>query len=357
MIRPLRTGSTMVELVVSLIIASVLVVGMGSSILLASRAGDPNLGGERASARSGEALSDLHRELGYAVAVNAAASTSQQIECTIPDVTGDAVNDTVRYSWSGVAGAALQRTLNGGTPRSVVDNVHAFQLQYRQREREGGSATESAEVQWVDQATAGSADYYDIEAGVNGIGIYFAPTLPPDATAWRIKRIEIRARQVNNPTGAFSSQVWLADSSHLPGTLREEVIVSESNLATTISPYQIQFPGVSTFGATQKACVTFVHHSGSGTAAQIEYGTGSSGSANTSKLTYQTILILFQAWTEQTNEDLRIRIWGSYTGPPGTGEQEFYYTNVDARLQVGTTVNATFHQGIRLINTPEAPGP
>jgi hypothetical protein len=105
------------------------------------------------------------------------------------------------------------------------------------------------------------------------------------------------------------------------------------------------------------ACITFVQDSGSGTVARLEYGTGSTGSANTSKITFQTILLILTAWTEQTNEDLRIRIWGSYTGPPGTGVQQFYYTNVDAKLQIGTDANATFHQGIRLLNAPEAAGP
>ena len=62
-------------------------------------------------------------------------------------------------------------------------------------------------------------------------------------------------------------------------------------------------------------------------------------------------------WTSQSQEDLRVRIWGAYTGPPGTGVQQFYYTCVDTRLQVGADSAAAFHQGIRLVNTPEAAGP
>ena len=352
-----RHGSTLLELAVSVLVASILVVGMGSSVYLAARASDPTLGRYQASAASGEALADISRELSCAVALNDTVNTPTQVEFTVPDITGDNLNDVVRYAWSGTGGAALQRTLNGGAPRSVVDNVHAFQLAYQKRAREGTSTTESAEVQWVNQFGVGSTGTYDVESGINGIGIWFAPSLPAGTTAWRIKRIEIKARQVGTADGAFRAQVHLADSGHLPLVLREQVIVSESNLPTSSGGYEIAFPGVASFLPTERACITFVHDSGSGTVARLEYGSSSTGSANTSLLAYETVLLLFQTWVEYTSADLRIRIWGNYSGPPGTGTQEFYYTNVDSRLQIGTNANATFHQGVRLVNVPQAAGP
>ncbi|MDZ4685940.1 MAG: type II secretion system protein [Planctomycetaceae bacterium] len=351
-----RRGYTLIELSVSLIVASILVAGMGSSVFLATRANNTGLGRYQASSRSGETLSDMSRELSYAVAVNEVASTSRIIECTVPDLTGDSADDILRYSWSGTAGAPLQRTLNGGTPQAVVDNVQACQLTLQKRSKEGGSSTESAETQWVNDASAGSPVNYTVN-NTSTLGVYFTPSLPGNATAWRITRLEMRAAQSGTADGVLRVQVRLGAALYLPGAVIEEVVVSESRLPTSTSAHTVLFPGVTTLSPTQSACILFAQDSGTNGAASIEYGVSSTASANTRKISSAVDVLGLVVWSSQASQDVRVKIWGTYTGPPGTGQQQFYFTNVDASLQVGTDTTAMFHHGIPLINLPEAAGP
>lgn len=351
-LRNRRGAYTLIELAVSLLAAGILLVGMGSAVLLAARASDPSVGAYQASRQTAETLAEMNRELAYAVAINPLSSSATRIECTVPDLNGDAANDVVAYSWSGVAGAPLQRSLNAGLPATVLDRVNDFQLRY-DRVLNSPAANDSAENKWVDQASAGSTATFDVQAG-DSIGIYFLPTLPPIATAWKIKRVEIRARQSSTPDGMLRARVWTANASMLPGTLLEEIAVSESSLPTSTGAYQIALPGTRTLTPGQGACITFEKDSGTGVVARLEYGTSSTSSPNTRKLTTWFGGLL---WTSQSTEDLHIRIWGVYCTTPDAGTQTFLYTSVGVRLQVGTDVNATFHQGIRLINTPESTGP
>lgn len=125
-----RLGHTLVELTISLAAASMLMVGMGSSVYLSLKASDVSTGSYSDSNDGGHALAQLNRELRLAIALNDAASSSTAVEFTVPDITGDAVNDVIRYAWSGTNGDPLQRTLNGGAPQTVVTNVYGLSLGY-----------------------------------------------------------------------------------------------------------------------------------------------------------------------------------------------------------------------------------
>jgi hypothetical protein len=47
---------------------------------------------------------------------------------TVPDRTGDSVDETIRYSWSGTAGDPLVYQFNGGTSLSLASNVQQFNV-------------------------------------------------------------------------------------------------------------------------------------------------------------------------------------------------------------------------------------
>lgn len=113
---------TLVELVLSLTIMSVLMAGMTSVIILASRA-TPASGSPVTEQRAlAEALDRFASELACATAITELTNTA--ITFTLPDRGhGSAGPETVRYAWSGTANDPLTRAYNGATPATLVSNV------------------------------------------------------------------------------------------------------------------------------------------------------------------------------------------------------------------------------------------
>lgn len=122
-----RSGFTLVELVLSMGIMSILLMGISSAILLASKAlPSPNSVATRKS-DAAAALNQLSADLTCATAITELTDTA--ITITVADRGhGAAGPETIRWAWSGTAGAPLTRQYNGGTPATVASNVTAFSL-------------------------------------------------------------------------------------------------------------------------------------------------------------------------------------------------------------------------------------
>ena len=122
-----RSGFTLVELVMATAMSTFLIVGMMSAIFFAVSSADTNSSTTLAISGS-MALEDITAELRDVVYFKQRTATS--VMFTVPDRDGDGDVETIRYSWSGTAGAALLREYNGGSAVPVVDNVNAFSLAY-----------------------------------------------------------------------------------------------------------------------------------------------------------------------------------------------------------------------------------
>ncbi|MDA1049411.1 MAG: hypothetical protein O3C40_02885 [Planctomycetota bacterium] len=126
--RTRRRGFTLAELIVSVASASLLLAGMMSAIFLAIRSADTNA--DTALAVEGSfVLEDIVAELRDAVYFK--QRTATVVSFTVPDRDGDGDVESIRYSWSGIAGGSLMRTYNGGTAIAVVENVYGFALDYK----------------------------------------------------------------------------------------------------------------------------------------------------------------------------------------------------------------------------------
>lgn len=123
-----RRAFTMVEMVASMVILTILMLGISSSLVIASRAIPDGRSPAKQFVDGSEMLLQIADELSCALTVT--VHTATVVEFTLPDRNGDAAEDTIRYSWSGVAGAGLMRQYNGATAAAVLDDVHEFQLSY-----------------------------------------------------------------------------------------------------------------------------------------------------------------------------------------------------------------------------------
>ncbi len=127
LIRPGRLAMTLVELVLSLVIMSVLMAGMTSAILLASRATPAAASPATEQRALSEALDRFASELALATSITELTNTA--ITFTLPDrAHGAAGPETVRYDWSGTAGAPLTRAYNGATPATLVSQVTSMRF-------------------------------------------------------------------------------------------------------------------------------------------------------------------------------------------------------------------------------------
>jgi hypothetical protein len=122
----LRTGFTLVEVVLSAVTLAVLLLATGSAVALAARAIPDGRSVASATVAGGRALDSLTTDLADATAVTSATATA--ITLTVPDRTGDGVADTITYAWSGVSDAPLTRKFNTGTAATIAAKVREFKL-------------------------------------------------------------------------------------------------------------------------------------------------------------------------------------------------------------------------------------
>jgi hypothetical protein len=121
-----RMGYTLIELVSSLVTASVLIGGLGSAIKLATLATPRSQNPTACALSAADAMELLANDLRYATSVTNQSQT--QITITVPDRDGlSPLTETITYSWTGMAGAPLVRTFNA-ISTDVATDVHEFSL-------------------------------------------------------------------------------------------------------------------------------------------------------------------------------------------------------------------------------------
>lgn len=103
--------------------------GIASTMFIALRASDPSNTPAAEMLEALACLADVSADVQYALSASETGATA--ITVTVPDRSdADATPETIRYAWSGTAGAPLTRQYNGGTAETVLARVHAFQLTY-----------------------------------------------------------------------------------------------------------------------------------------------------------------------------------------------------------------------------------
>lgn len=124
-----RRGSTLAELMVSLLAAGTLLSGMASTVFLCVTGSDRSATPDAATLDAIATLSELAADLRFADAITERTSTA--ITVTVPDRDLDMLAETVRYAWSGTPGDPLTRQYNGGGTVTVAEDVHDLAIQYR----------------------------------------------------------------------------------------------------------------------------------------------------------------------------------------------------------------------------------
>jgi prepilin-type N-terminal cleavage/methylation domain-containing protein len=123
-----RTAFSLVEMMAAMTVLSILAVGIGTTMVIASRAVDD---GSAVNAQIPEA-----RNIGDVIiadlndALTITERTTKSITFTVPDRDEDGDDETIRYAWDGKQGGNLTRAYNGGTAIVIADDVQRFDLAY-----------------------------------------------------------------------------------------------------------------------------------------------------------------------------------------------------------------------------------
>ncbi len=127
-------------------------------------------------------------------AVSIAANSASAIEFTVPDRNGDGLDDTIRYEWSGVAGAPLLYGYNDQPAQVLANAVHSFNLTYQTVNPQNAPlAEELAVLIYHSDAPRGELKDYGLEQ-TKWCAQYLLPTFPAGTTTWKIKRVRFQAK-------------------------------------------------------------------------------------------------------------------------------------------------------------------
>ena len=124
----IRRGFTLAEMVVSAVIMSILAVGISSAVLVSVRAVETQDSQVLRTLGAADVSNQMSMEMASAVDFTEAAPNAVTFD--VPDRYGDGTTETIRYSWSGVAGDPLTRQVNGGTATTLAENIYQLNFNY-----------------------------------------------------------------------------------------------------------------------------------------------------------------------------------------------------------------------------------
>lgn len=345
-----RRSYTLAELIVTAGATAVLVGGMASTIVLASRALPENNTALDSVVDASDVMIQITSDLMCANGVNAHTATA--IEVTVVDRDNDGSDETIRYEWSGAAGDPLIRSYNGATAVVLLDDVHVFDLGYEYYSisvEEIGPPQESGEVSLASYSSSiglsdgviDSDDYY---------GEVFRPTLPADALSWSITRVWIYARRDGATNGVIRVVLRGVDGSQLPtNTVLGQQNIPETALGSSYAWQSVSFSDVRGLAPGMIACFT-LEHAGSGDDGQVRYRGGGVSASSLSLLRWNG-----SKWTRETDKSLLFYVYGTITTPgvPQTTTLN-YLKGVRVTLQPGDDSDGKIETAVEVLNMPEA---
>lgn len=339
---------TLVEMVISLVIVSILMVGMGGALLMSSQALPGEDGQAARITAAAEVADQIASELAYAITVTELTPTA--ITFTVADRDADSDPETIRYAWSATAGDPLTRRYNGGTTVTVAENVHGLTLT-------GDLRTETEPLPPVisegGESVLASRDLLTSSADfpittTDWIGQYFLPALPAEATQWRVTRVLFMARANGKTQGETKIQLRTADASGLPtASVLAEFILAESALGATYSWREYAVTGVSGLAAGDGLCLVLTNGNTRPPMADIQYDSAGGGNLLTAASGESS-------WSKSAGRSMRFYVYGMCTTSVSQPDETTnWLRGVSVSLQIGPDATVRVETAARVLNQPE----
>jgi hypothetical protein len=279
--------------------------------------------------------------------------TSNVLEFVVADRNADGTAEKIRYEWSGTSGHPLRKTVNGGTPVTVLELVTAFSAtpQLKTRTESLKTTVDSAELILASNASVVSGSDRDItvlEHSAQQINPAAFASIPANAISWNATKIDFHGRQEGGTTETLLVQLrpaadpYNAPTSHVFGqvSIPESMLTGSYNWNTAVFPspirnlvfhrmYAIVWAGI----GSGKACRFRPNNDASS-------GVFESSDAGAS-------------W-QWMAEQMFWRLYGTYTTPGTTyNVNRNVATHVQLKLQSGGQSFARLDASVPLVNAPE----
>lgn len=347
-----RRGHTLVELMTAAISSGMLLAGLGSVMLIANQvANTPVASTDRVAAS--KAVSDLANDLRYATFF--VTRTSHALEFVVADRNNDGSGERIRYEWSGVPGAPLLKTINGGTPVTVVDAVQDFALSYVIVGETSSytPTTESAEAVLASNSASPTGSNYEINQDVF-LAQRIDPTafsaVPAGAQSWNATRVDFYGhRNGNGDTIRIQLRSAGEPANRPTGEVLGEVATLEDNLTSAAGWNTITFASpVRGLSLYRPYSVVWRGTTGeTGTAGSLLRDSTAASGVNQS-------IDAGATWTYTAAARVFYRVYGTYNTPGTTvNVTRNYVSRVNVSLQSGDAANSRIDGSVPLINRPE----
>jgi hypothetical protein len=333
-----------------MVIFAIILLAVQSAVRVAGSAIPDGRSGPSAAALGTAALDVLNQDLTYATAISPSRMSARDLELTVPDRNGDGNSETIRYQWSG-AGAPLTRQVNGGAVVTLAADVREFSLVLFKKATPNPSTTsESPEVVLSSYDPQVTLTNQRINNSTYR-GEYFVPSLPANATAWRVTRAMLKVGVWGANKGLTQIRLRPAPGG-LPGpTVLDEATLDESTLASAYAWTSFAYTKAAGLKPGDGLCLTLEWVSDSDSCGvNCVINTGAAPAANLVSSSDGV------TWTAVTTDDLVHYVYGTYSTPdPVT----YTYSVSSARcaIRVGADPAARSETSARVINQPMVAGP
>jgi hypothetical protein len=181
------------------------------------------------------------------------------------------------------------------------------------------------------------------------IGQYFRPSLPADATGWRVTRVQFHGRIEGLANANTLLQLRPANTDREPtDKVLEEVVLPESMLGDIAKWQDVEFSDVSGLPPGAGLCLVLKYGGGTGTSSAA---VGYEASAGSARLTTGDA---GANWNYDSDKSMYYCAYGTYAtpGPPQTATRQ-YVTGVGIVLRAGKDPGPRVVTRAQTLNTPE----
>jgi hypothetical protein len=270
--------------------------------------------------------------------------------------------DKIRYTWSGTAGAALNRYYSPGDPATgtytygpatpVLAGAQEFALVYDKRAKSYAvTSGESAEMPLASYDSNTNLATSTI-TGTSYLGEYFVPTLPSGALTWKLTRVKFKARVNGFPDGILTYQIRTASAGLPTSTVLDSGTLNESRFSSFFTWQQVNFTTASGLTPGSGVCFLLMLNSSS-PAGDIQYQ-----SSVVPTLTFNALSSpgSSTAWTAPIGQSMNFQAYGTVTAPTATVTQ-YNLTGVRVTLRNTVDTSGRVRATVRTLNEPPVGGP
>ncbi|MFO0977906.1 MAG: prepilin-type N-terminal cleavage/methylation domain-containing protein [Planctomycetaceae bacterium] len=349
-----RAGFTLAELLVSVTVAGILLVGLGSALMMVTRSVRPDAGAAM-TLDAARAIRLLEDDLRFCSHVLSRSATSVKLLTTDSDQDGS--RDVVEYNWSGVSGASLTRTVNGGNAVSICGDVVDFALEFQNdgESRAVLTSTAAGGELLLQSHTATSSMTWHTVGYSDAYGQLIQPSLFTGAAAlsgsdeWKITRVEYYAKRETSGTASYRLSLDLAGDDGLPSHEHLYQATLDPNVASSTGAwYSVTVSDCPWIDATQPVCLTLTYLTDLNRLMIVDSSaSGASGMLTTDESATEWLRPSF-------GRSLLYRVYGVKRAKAHSDESVSLrrLTFANLRLATSALASAPLHAGTEFLNRP-----